>query len=75
VSRMPLQDTAETRGKPSRRRVWLKEPMVRAREAGVDLRGMSPRPQDRARGGSGRVSEVGNGRQKHRDSVGYQWMA
>jgi hypothetical protein len=72
---MPLKDTDETRGKPSRRRVWLKEPMVSAHEAGVDLRGMRPRPQDLAQWGSGRVSEVGNVRQKHRDSFGYQWMA
>jgi hypothetical protein len=72
---MPLKDTDETRGKPSRRWVWLKEHMVSSNEAGFDLRGMSTLPQHLARWGSGRVSDVGKVRQKHRDSLGYQWMA
>jgi hypothetical protein len=75
VSSMPLKDTDETRGKPSRRRVWLKEHMVSSNEAGFDLRGMRPLPQHLARWGSGRVSDVGKVRQKHRGSLGYQWMA
>ena len=70
VSRMPLKDTDETRGKPSKGRVWLQEHLVSSREAGVDLRGMRPLPQDLARWGSGRVSEVGKVRQKHRGSCG-----
>jgi hypothetical protein len=40
VSSMPLKDTDETRGKPSRRRVWLKEHMVSSHEVGFNLRGM-----------------------------------
>ena len=75
VSSMPLNDTDETRGQPSRRRGWLQEHMVSSNEAGFDLRGMRPLPQYLARWGSGRVSAVGKVRQKHRDSVGYQWMA
>jgi hypothetical protein len=75
VSRRPRNDTAETRGQPSRCRGWLKEPRVRAHEAGFDLRGLRPLPQYLARWGSGRVSAGGNVRQKHRERVGDQWMA
>jgi hypothetical protein len=48
VSSMPLQGSRETRGKLPRRCAWLKDRLVRAHEADVNLRGKPPRSQDLA---------------------------
>jgi hypothetical protein len=42
VSSMPLKGTSEARGKPPSRQAWLRDRMVRSREADLHLRGKSP---------------------------------
>jgi hypothetical protein len=39
VSSIPLKGSGEMRGKPSRRRAWLRDHMVSSNEAGLNLRG------------------------------------
>jgi hypothetical protein len=49
VSSMPLKGIGEARGKPPRRRAWLRDHMVSSHEVDFNLRGTSPLAQDLAR--------------------------
>ena len=49
VSSMLLKGTGEARGKPPKRRAWLRDHMVSSHEADFNLRGIQPLSQDLAR--------------------------
>jgi hypothetical protein len=45
VKELPLKGTGEARGKPPRRRAWLRDRMVSATEAGFNLWETGPLPR------------------------------